>query len=70
MSTISVPLTPHLEKFLENYIKSGNASNKAEVLRRALTKFEEDEAVMKVLRAEQEVSEGKIIRGKLKDILR
>lgn len=70
MSTISVPLTPHLEKFLESYIKSGNASNKAEVLRRALIKFEEDEAVMKVLRAEQEVKEGKIIRGKLSDILK
>ena len=70
MSTVSVPLTPRLENFLEDYIKSGNASNKAEVMRRALMKFEEDEAVMKVLRSEQEVREGKIIRGKLKDILK
>lgn len=70
MSTISVPLKPQLEKGLEDLIKQGYGSNKADVLRRALEKLIEDEAVNIVLRARQEVREGKVFSGDLKKILK
>jgi Arc/MetJ-type ribon-helix-helix transcriptional regulator len=69
MSTLSVPLTSELEDFLEEYIKQNKGSSKAEVVRRALYDFAENEAVLTVLKSEQEVSEGKIIKGNLKDLL-
>lgn len=65
MSTVSVPLTPKLEKFLEELISQGYGSNKADVFRRALERVREEEAVMRVLEAEKELLEGKGIKGDL-----
>lgn len=56
MSTISVPLPIHLEKELNNLVKSGYGSNKADVVRRAITRVAEEEAVQIVLRAQREES--------------
>ena len=64
MSTISVPISPEQEKFLENYIKGGQAENKAQVFRRALREFEENEAVRAVLDAEKEPT----LRGDLRKL--
>jgi len=66
MSTISVPISGDQENFINSYIKNGKASNKADVVRKALTKFAEDEAVEAVLRAEQEPT----IEGDLRDLLK
>ncbi|MBI2550789.1 type II toxin-antitoxin system ParD family antitoxin [Candidatus Uhrbacteria bacterium] len=68
MSTISVPLTPPLEQFINSMIKTGRASNKAEVVRRALVKMAEDEAVEAVMRSMREVKAGKILRGNLDEL--
>ena len=54
MSTLSVPLTPALELEIEKLVKSGFASNKAAVVRRAIEKLAEDVAVNAVLYAEYE----------------
>jgi Arc/MetJ-type ribon-helix-helix transcriptional regulator len=54
MTTISVPIPAHLEESLNNLIKNGRGSNKAELVRRAITKMIEDEAVDVVLRARAE----------------
>lgn len=72
MSTLSVPLTPQLEEFINRQVKEGKAPNKAAVVRRAVIKLSEDEAVNEVLRAEQEVREGKVIevKGDIRQILR
>ncbi len=64
MSTLSVPLTPELEAFIKMQVKSGHASNKADVVRRALTKFSEDEAVRAVLDAAMEPT----LRGDLRTL--
>ena len=69
MSTLSVPLTPKLENMINSFVKEGFASNKAEVVRKALIQLAEDKAVQDVLEAEQEVKDGKIFRGDIKDIL-
>ena len=54
MTTISVPLPAELLKALENLIKQGKASNKADAVRRALEAYVEQQAVEDVLRASRE----------------
>ena len=66
MSILSVPLPPHLDEFISEQVRSGLASNKAEVVRKALKLLQEEEAVCAVLKSEQEVREGKVLRGSLK----
>ena len=70
MSTLSVPLTPELEKMLQNLVRSGIAANKAAVARKAIEKLAEEEAINAVLEAEKEVSDGKILRGDIRDLLK
>ena len=70
MTTLSVPISGELEAFIESQIKSGESPNKAAVVRRALMRLAEEEAVRAVLIAQQEVREGKIIKGDLREILR
>lgn len=64
MSTLSVPLPPNLEAFINNQVKSGYAANKADVVRRALIRFSEDEAVEAILRASQEPT----LKGDLREL--
>ena len=66
MSTLSVPLTPQLEEFIKAQVKSGRAANKADVVRRALMKLSEDEAVQNVLDASREP----VLRGDLRDLMK
>lgn len=68
MSTLSVPLTPKLEEFINSQVKSGRAASKADVVRRALTAFTEEEAISAVLEAQREVREGKILRGDVREL--
>lgn len=69
MATISVPLTKEGAAQLDELVKSGIAPNRAAVMRKALEKLAEDEAVEAVLRAEREVTVGKVLRGDLRKIL-
>lgn len=66
MSTISVPMPAHLEEALENLIKEGRGSNKAELVRRAVAKMVEEEAILAVLQAEQEP----LLRGDLRELMK
>lgn len=64
MSTVSVPLTPELEKSVKALVESGYGSNKADVIRRALKRAAEEAAVEKVLRAMGEPS----LKGNLRTL--
>ena len=64
MSTLSVPLTPALEEKLLELVGSGYGSNKADVVRRAIKRVSEEEAVLAVLQAEKEVS----LHGDLREL--
>ena len=66
MSTLSVPLTPKLEEFINQQVKSGRAANKADVVRRSLIAFSEEEAVQDVLKAMHEP----LLRGNLRDLMK
>ncbi len=69
MTTLSIPISPEQEQFIQSYIKEGKADNKAQVVRRALAKFAEDEAVEAVLQAQREVNEGRLLKGDLRKLL-
>ena len=68
MSTLSVPLTPQLEEFIKQQIKSGEAPNKAFVVRKALMRMREEESVTRVLLSQREAREGKLLRGDLDEL--
>ncbi len=70
MSNISIPLNAELEESLNQYINRNNITSRADVVRKAIYEFLENEAIMSVIRSEQEIKEGKIIRGNLNDILK
>ena len=69
MTTLSVPIPSNLEVFIDEMVRGGIAPNKAEVVRQALAKYAEDQAVEAVLRSEQEAREGKILRGDLNKLI-
>ncbi len=66
MSTISVPLNSKLELSLDFLVRSGVANNRAAVMRKALTRLSEEEAIQAVLRAEKEPT----LRGDLRDLMK
>ena len=68
MTTISVPIPPHMEAFIERHINEGYATNKADVVRKALALLAEQRAIDDVLQAERELSEGKGLRGDLREL--
>lgn len=68
MTTISVPLNPKAEKDLNELVEITGA-NRVAVIRKAIELYREDEAVNAVIKAEQEIKEGKILRGDLKSLL-
>lgn len=70
MTTISVPLRKDNEEKLDELVRSGVGSSRADVMRKALERLAEDEAVETVLRAEKELSEGKVLRGDLRKLLK
>ena len=65
MTTISVPITSEQEKFINDLVKSGKAANKAHAVRYAIQRLSEEEAIEAVLRAEQDIKEGRVFYGDL-----
>jgi Arc/MetJ-type ribon-helix-helix transcriptional regulator len=66
MTTLSIPISGDLEKFIEGMIRDGKGANKADVVRRALKKYEEHEIVERILQAQSEPT----LRGDLKDLMK
>jgi putative addiction module CopG family antidote len=70
MTTLSVPISGDLEKFIERMIQDGKGANKADVVRRALRQYEEDEALENILQSEREFAQGKGLRGDLRELMK
>jgi len=68
MSMLSVPLTPDLENKINHLVESGVASNKADLARKAIEFFAEQQAVEDVLRAERELANGQLLTGDLDEL--
>jgi len=56
MTTVSVPLPDEILHHIEELIALGIASNKADLIRRAVQKYLEDQAVEAILKARKEPS--------------
>ena len=54
MSTLSVPVSARMLKHIEDLIKDGVASNKADLVRKAMDKYIEDQVVEGILKAMKE----------------
>lgn len=65
MSTLSIPINQELEDFIDGMIKENRAENKAELVRRALYKFKEDQLLSEILEAEQNIKDGQVYTGDL-----
>jgi Arc/MetJ-type ribon-helix-helix transcriptional regulator len=70
MTTISVPLPPNMVEYIENEVRVGNFENKAQLVRKALEKFRENEAIETLLQAEKEITEGKLFKGDLDELVK
>jgi putative addiction module CopG family antidote len=70
MSTLSVPLPSELEHFIKEMIQSGYATNKADVVRKALLQLRENEAIRHVFEAERDIKEGRIFSGDIRSIMK
>ena len=66
MATISVPLSAEQEERLDSLVSDGAGSNRADVMRSALERFAEEEAIREVLEAEREPT----LRGDLDELLK
>lgn len=68
MTTITVPLNPELNEFINEQVKLGKVPNKAELVRAAIIRYKEDALITELLKAKQEAKEGKLFTGDL-DVL-
>jgi len=68
MSMLSVPLTPELEKTINRLVEDGVATNKADLARKAIEHFAEQQAIQDVLDAQRELGEGKLLSGDLDEL--
>lgn len=68
MTTISIPITSELNEFIDEQVRLGKASSKAELIRRAITKFKEEEFIKDILEAQQEIKDGKGLTGDLDEL--
>lgn len=70
MTTLSIPINGELERFIEEQISSGKAANKADVVRKALRFYREEQAFMDLLEAEADVKAGRVYKGDLDKIVK
>ena len=66
MATLSIPVSRELEDFINEMIKEGKGANKADVVRRALREYRENEAIERILKAQKEPT----IRGNLRELIK
>ena len=65
MVTISVPITPKQEKFINDLVKSGRAANKAHAVRLGIDALSEDPTFASLQRSLQDAREGRVFYGDL-----
>ncbi len=65
MKTISIPLTDEINEFIEEQIKLGIVTSKAEFVRNALVRYKDNEFTALVLKSKEETSDGGALVGNL-----
>lgn len=70
MTTLSIPINGELADFIDRMVKEGKGANKADVVRRALREYRENEAVETVLQAQREITLGMGLKGDLRELMK
>ena len=70
MATLSVPLSGEMEEFIKRMVDEGVGSNKADVVRRALREYAENQAYERILRARKEYTLRLGKEGDLRDLMK
>ena len=65
MSVITIPVDAEIESFINRQIDLKNYESKADLVRLALRKFIEEKEVEEILKASQEIRDGKGLKGDL-----
>jgi Arc/MetJ-type ribon-helix-helix transcriptional regulator len=59
MTTISIPINSQLDEFIEEQVKLGNVASKADLIRRAIVLYKEEQVLSEILKAQREIKTGK-----------
>ncbi len=70
MTTISVPMPTELIKFIDNMISVGDVENRAQAIRKAVRKLQEQWEIDEILQASKDIDNGLFYTGDLKEILK
>ncbi|MDP3989102.1 MAG: ribbon-helix-helix protein, CopG family [bacterium] len=68
MATVSIPLSSELNDYIEEQVRLGNAASKSDLIRRAIIQFKEEKFIATVLKAQQEIKDGKSLSGDLDEL--
>jgi Arc/MetJ-type ribon-helix-helix transcriptional regulator len=68
MSILTLSIDADLEKFIDSQVKSKKTGNKSAFVRDALYFFREELEIREILQASQDVKEGKIFKGDLREL--
>jgi Arc/MetJ-type ribon-helix-helix transcriptional regulator len=69
MTTLSVPITLSLAAGLDALINSGAAESRAAVMRTALQRYLEEQALLGVLEGQSDVKAGRVYKGNLRTLI-
>lgn len=70
MTTLSIPINGEMADFIDRMVKEGKGANKADVVRRALREYRENEAVETILQAQREITLGMGLKGDLRELMK
>jgi Arc/MetJ-type ribon-helix-helix transcriptional regulator len=68
MSILTLSIDADLEKFIDSQVQSKKTGNKSAFVRDALHFFREELEVREILQASQDVTDGKIFKGDLREL--
>ncbi len=68
MTTITIPITAELNNFINSQVRLGEASSKADLVRRAIQNMKEDVFIRQILDAKAEAKAGKLLKGNLDEL--
>ncbi len=70
MTTISVPMPKDLLEFVDSFITSGEAENRAQAIRKAVRKMREQVEINDIFEASRQIQQGLSYTSELKAILK
>jgi Arc/MetJ-type ribon-helix-helix transcriptional regulator len=65
MTTISIPINDSLNDFIDEQVRLGNSSSKADLIRRAIIRYKEEIFIQSIMEAREDVRKGRVFTGDL-----